>query len=111
MLIEVGLGRSSESMTYDHSHTTHREHQSSGEICLCHNPWVEKRGTELEYSSPSGGCTVFEAWENWGVTIPSFWRESDEMRYLSGKSMGVQVLCIILEDKKRKLQNRACRKM
>ena len=37
-------------MTYDHSHTTHREHQSPGEIYLCHNPWVEKRGTELEYS-------------------------------------------------------------
>ena len=59
----------------------------------------------------SGGCTVFEAWENWGVTVPGFWRESDEMRYLSGKSMGVQVLCTILEDKKRKLQNRTCRKM
>lgn len=50
----------------------------------------------------SGGSTVFKAWENWGVTIPGFLRESDIMRYLCDKSMWVRVLRTISEGKKKK---------
>lgn len=43
----------------------------------------------------SGGYTVFEASENWGVTILGILMESDIMGCLSDKSMCVGVLCTI----------------
>lgn len=64
------------------------------EIYLFSNPLVRKRSTKLDYPF-SGGCTVFEACENWGITIPGFLMESDTMGCLSDKSMCVGVLCTI----------------
>lgn len=58
----------------------------------------------------SGGCTVVETWENWGVTVPGFLMESDIKRCLSSKSMYVGVLCTISEEE-RKLKIVLFRKM
>lgn len=100
-------------MTYDHNYTTHQEHQSSEKkrfTCVVILWWRnEARNLTIPFS---GGCTVFEASENWGVTIPGILMESDIMGCLSDKSMCVGVLCTILDiGKKWKLKNCAFREM
>lgn len=86
-------------MTYDHNYTTHQEQQSSeGKIYLRMILWWRREVRNFSILL-SGGCTVFEAWENWGVTVPGFLMESDIMRCLSSKSMYVGVLCTISEEK------------
>lgn len=67
-------------MTYDHNYTTHQERESSEEeIYLCMILWWRREVQNL--SIPIlGGCAVFEAWENWGVTVPGFLMVSDIMR-------------------------------
>ena len=97
-------------MTYDHNYTTHQERESSEEeIYLCMILWWRREVQNL--SIPIlGGCAVFEAWENWGVTVPGFLMVSDIMRCQSSKSMSVGVLCTISEEKK-EAENSGFRKM
>lgn len=88
-------------MTYDHNYTTHQEQQSSErEIYLC-MILCWRREVQNFSILLSGGYAIFEAWENWGVTVPAFLMESDVMRCLSSKSMYVGVLCTISEEKRK----------